>query len=664
MLKKKFTLKLISFFMLFLFCSSFASAASAYTFNTNLKQGSIGADVKELQKFLNASGAQVAATGLGSKNQESINFGPATKAALIKFQKSNNIVPASGYFGPLTRNFVNKKLISTAPAPVLIAKTAPILISPTSENIEAISAPIVNAENTFSIGGSITGLAGAVTLQNNGGDNITVNINDSSDFVFPTKLARGAKYEVTVTPQFLGQKCYTNNNFGFVAGEDIKSVKIACGAHLDYNPFTFIPSSGSSVASERNDDLLSVSFSPLASRLPLFFQKVGQSASVGTPLTLSSSPARDADIYYTNDGSDPGLLSYKYSNPININSDITIKATARKSGYSSFATVSSDYKLNQSAGGIFANPHGTVRVGNKFFIGSRTNPATITVFNNPNDLSDYQTVTLTGHANLDYLIYDSVNDRLYASCYDGEAYAEPHKMTILKINPNNLNEWSVVYNNSFLWSDWAAPIVTDGTYIYGASFNVNPAQFFKIRISDGVLVFWRGWTGVYYPHAAAIVKYAARSEMYVTSVYDVPNRFAKVNLSNLTFTSVSLGTNDYLTDDMACRYMDDTGSICYVGTDEGALNPMGYKIDTRTMATSTFSTGGASTYGMFIKDNDLYALGINDTLVRYKNFDTSAPEIFSTPGITPNEMLYSTDGKMFLTDWSDSSRLVEFNLPE
>ncbi|MEI6528790.1 MAG: chitobiase/beta-hexosaminidase C-terminal domain-containing protein [Candidatus Falkowbacteria bacterium] len=652
MFKKIPALKLLVLMLFILISTGSAQAASSFVFNNNLKQGSTSQDVKELQQYLNANGDQVAITGAGSKGQESINFGQATKEALIKFQKNNKILPANGYFGPLTRNFINKKLLSV------------VSVMPTSENMGLISAPVVTSENKYSIGGSITGLAGAVTLKNNGADDITINITDSSNFSFPTKVANGTKYEVSVVPKFLGQKCYADSNTGSVTGADLKDIKIACGAHLDYNPFKFIPSSGSVTITEKFNDLLSVLFSPGASRIALTFQKVGQSANVGTPITLSATPAADASIFYTMDGSEPSNLSTKYTGPINVNSDLTIKANAYKSSYSNFATISSSYKINQSTGGLFANPHGTVRVGNKFFIGSRTNPATITVFNNPNDLSDYQTVTLTGHSNLDYLIYDDVNDKLYASCYDGEAYQVPHKMTILKINPNNLNDWSVVYNNAFLWSDWSAPIVTDGTYIYGATFNVDPAQLFKIRISDGFLVTWRGWTGVYYPHAAAIVKYAGRSEMYITSVFDAPNRFAKVNLSNLTFTSVSMGTNDYLTDDIACRYMDDTGSICYMGTDEGSVSPLGYKMDTRTMATSTFSIGGANTYGMFIKDNDLYAMGINDTLVRYKNFNTAAPEIFSTPGITPNEMLYSTDGKMFITDWSASSRLVEFKLAE
>jgi hypothetical protein len=74
---------------------------STVVFNINLRQGMRGKDVLELQKFLIAQGFLKIVT-------PTINFGPATKAALIAFQKKNNIVPASGFFGPLTRTVVNK----------------------------------------------------------------------------------------------------------------------------------------------------------------------------------------------------------------------------------------------------------------------------------------------------------------------------------------------------------------------------------------------------------------------------------------------------------------------------------------------------------------------------------------------------------------------------
>ncbi|MFA6410090.1 MAG: DUF2341 domain-containing protein [Candidatus Buchananbacteria bacterium] len=84
------------------------SQSTKFIFKKNLTLGAKGNDVKELQKFLNQTGFIVAKTGAGSQGKETINFGPATKAALIKFQKVNNITPAVGYFGPVTRGVVNR----------------------------------------------------------------------------------------------------------------------------------------------------------------------------------------------------------------------------------------------------------------------------------------------------------------------------------------------------------------------------------------------------------------------------------------------------------------------------------------------------------------------------------------------------------------------------
>lgn len=60
-------------------------------------------EVRALQKLLNAHGFVIATSGGGSLGNETTYFGPATRTALIRFQKANSIVPAAGYFGTKTR---------------------------------------------------------------------------------------------------------------------------------------------------------------------------------------------------------------------------------------------------------------------------------------------------------------------------------------------------------------------------------------------------------------------------------------------------------------------------------------------------------------------------------------------------------------------------------
>ncbi len=92
-----------------------AATTKVATFTRTLKAGDTGADVRELQKFLNSRGYIVAASGPGSKGNESMSFGPATARALIKFQEANvtvilkpyGLTKGTGVFGEATRKVVN-----------------------------------------------------------------------------------------------------------------------------------------------------------------------------------------------------------------------------------------------------------------------------------------------------------------------------------------------------------------------------------------------------------------------------------------------------------------------------------------------------------------------------------------------------------------------------
>lgn len=113
------------------------------TFVTNLQVGSNNAEVKMLQQFLNKdSSTMVAATGAGSPGAETMYFGPATKAAVVKFQAKYGISPTSGYVGPLTRAKLNSMCGGTTPNPnvpgtpvtgnglkVMLASDSPVNVS-------------------------------------------------------------------------------------------------------------------------------------------------------------------------------------------------------------------------------------------------------------------------------------------------------------------------------------------------------------------------------------------------------------------------------------------------------------------------------------------------------------------------------------------------------
>ncbi len=90
--------------------NSASTKALPQVFTRTLKLNSKGVDVKDLQKFLNSQGFSVAKKGPGSKGKETTLFGPATKAAVIRFQKAYRITPANGVVGEKTRGKVEEVL--------------------------------------------------------------------------------------------------------------------------------------------------------------------------------------------------------------------------------------------------------------------------------------------------------------------------------------------------------------------------------------------------------------------------------------------------------------------------------------------------------------------------------------------------------------------------
>ena len=98
-------------------------------FTRDLTIGSTGDDVRALQQLLNDLGFLIADTGPGSPGQESTYFGERTRQALIRYQQANNISPASGYFGPLTRASLQNQ--PTQQVQSFIQQTPPNDVPPT-----------------------------------------------------------------------------------------------------------------------------------------------------------------------------------------------------------------------------------------------------------------------------------------------------------------------------------------------------------------------------------------------------------------------------------------------------------------------------------------------------------------------------------------------------
>ena len=85
---------------------------------------------------------------------------------------------------------------------------------------------VVCSTTPFKVGGTVTGLAGTVVLQNNGGDDLSLTQNGM--FAFSTPVASGARYAVTVKTHPKDLLCMVAAGSGPVTSADITSITVMC----------------------------------------------------------------------------------------------------------------------------------------------------------------------------------------------------------------------------------------------------------------------------------------------------------------------------------------------------------------------------------------------------------------------------------------------------
>jgi uncharacterized repeat protein (TIGR03803 family) len=102
----------------------------------------------------------------------------------------------------------------------------------TMSSAAVINIAVTCSANTYTVGGTISGLtASGLVLLDNGGDATLVSAN-ATQFTMNTGVAYGSAYAITVQTPPAGLVCSVSNGTGIVGAADVTSVSIACASNF------------------------------------------------------------------------------------------------------------------------------------------------------------------------------------------------------------------------------------------------------------------------------------------------------------------------------------------------------------------------------------------------------------------------------------------------
>jgi large repetitive protein len=190
--------------------------------------------------------------------------------------------------------------------------------------------------NTYSVGGTISGLAGSVVLQDNAGDTLLLTANGA--FTFAAPVASGAPYSVAVSlqPASPSQTCtVTNDPAGTITGGPIGDVVVTCFT----NPFsvggTVVGLIGSGLVIHDNvgDSL------PISSNGPFTFA-TSQLSGAAYSVAVTSQPSQPAQFCAASGGT--GTVGGSNVVSITINCTLSFAVGGSVSGLSGSGLVLQD----------------------------------------------------------------------------------------------------------------------------------------------------------------------------------------------------------------------------------------------------------------------------------------------------------------------------------
>lgn len=176
-----------------------ATSATTYTIGGNVSGLNSGAQVvlqDNLSDNLTVTGTSVASVGFTFKT--ALATGAKYSVTVLTQPSGETCTVTGGGSGTVgSANVTNVAVSCTAPA-------------------------------IYTVGGNVSGLtSGQVTLLNEGGDSLSTG---NGSFMFTTKLANGAPYDVTVSAAPSGMSCSVANGSGKIASASVTNVAVTCSS--------------------------------------------------------------------------------------------------------------------------------------------------------------------------------------------------------------------------------------------------------------------------------------------------------------------------------------------------------------------------------------------------------------------------------------------------
>ena len=307
---------------------------------------------------------------------------------------------------------------------------------------------------------------------------------------------------------------------------------------------------------------------------------------------------------------------------------------------------------NTSTTGAMHIAHGTAWVDGYLYVGERVDngqPTEIARFikYDENTLEEVDAYEIGANLDAESITYDYTNDVFYITVYNSSNYLE-----IREIDPSSMTIVGSTHIFTGISAGNSPAITNDGTYIYGVS-GADPGVFFKIDIATFGTPTTNTWTGREKGHSvrmstdglyfyASHIPYSSATNPY----------FAKVAVSDLTYSEVNIGAYVKKTTDDFAVVNDGSVDWCYLGGEYDDGNYNGVKVNASTLALTGLPL--RPTYGLKEFGDIVYSASIDGYIEMLKYNDEQNVITYDLFGQFINEIAVSDDGRVFATYFDGS----------